>query len=397
MSLRIAAVVVASLGLAVLALPGCSSASSTDPEASSAAVSGFATCARFAPEATDRKVVVSHPFGDDPNRYEVLKLSNEGVLARTNVVFEMGRSNLSVPIVFTPDGQIGLAAQEGGTVGVFRLTAGGQVEVLDPGWNGGFYARELTMDPTGTRVFAADANTADNGGGVYEIAIGCDGKLVSRGLVVPGGLAQAMALFPSNPGRAVLAAGKAFGSAPASNTFLLDVGGAPALKGESDAWGDPDAQISTVGVTFDGKYALVGDAGISVGDRLSVVNLATMKPRQVLSTRAPFAIVTSPWNNAAIVVNGDNADQISALSYDPSNDTAPFTITGAIGSTLPHPLLPGAAVHITRGGLLGRVLVTELLAVRQLQFRSDGTIEDVSQLAWPNDIPEIVGTIGIQP
>ena len=52
---------------------------------------------------------------------------------------------------------------------------------------------------------------------------------------------------------------------------------------------------------------------------------------------------------------------------------------------------------ITRGPLEGRVLIAENVAVRQLQFTKDGAITDVSKLSYPSGIPNIVGTIGVQP
>ena len=390
--MKIVAVAVA----VAVALSGCSSGAGDSVDSSAANVTKptIEKCPRpLAPANRTRKAVVSHPFGDRPNRYEVLSLTAGGTLARSGVEFEMGRASSAVPIVFTPDGKIGLAVQEGGTVGVFRVTSSGGVEVIDAGWYGGFHAGGLTMDPTGSRVFAVDQNTAEHGGGLYELAIGCDGRLSSRGLVVPGGRGQAFTFIPGVPTRGVYFAARAFDSAPTSNTFLLDVSAAaPTLVAQGDGFGDALAIVSSIGITADGKYALVGDGGIGAGNRVAVVSLASMKQRQLLETAFPYSIATSPWNNAAIVVNGDSADEITTLGYAAANEETPFSITGTIPSNL-----PGVAVSVTRGARSGRVLVAELSSVRQLQFTEDGHVDDVDRLHFPATIDDIVGTIGIEP
>lgn len=389
------------VAFAALAFVGCSGAPEDAAEVSTEALtesSLLAECPRPLPAADrTRKAVISHPFGDNPNRYEVLNLATNGNLTRAGVNFEMGRANSFVPIVFTPDGKVGLVAQDSGTIGVFRFESNGRVTVVDPAWSGGFSVRALTMDPNGTRVFAVSADTEENGGGVYEVAIACDGHLQLRGRAVPGGQANAMTFLPTNPKKAVLFAGRAFGSEPPTNTFLLDVGATTSVAAKGDSFGDMDAIASSIGVTPDGKYALIGDDSLTAGNRVAVVALPSMQPKQLLSTRAPFSIVTSPWNNAAIVVNGDDSDTIEGARYDANNTTAPFRLTGPISGPLPGALLPGVAVQVSRGGLKGRVLVAELLAVRQLQFSSAGGVREVSQLDWGKTTENIVGTIGLQP
>ena len=380
---------------------GCAS-STTDGEEGAAPLTEDATsCNNGALPAADRtrKVVVSHPFGTDPAVYEVLNLSASGTLTKTGKKFSMGQANSFAPIVFTPSGKIGLATQQDGTIGVFRFETNGSVTVVNKAWSGGFYANAITMDPSGTKAYAVDSDTVENGGGVWQIAIGCDGTLTTTARTVTGGGATAMSLVPTNKKNAVLYANSAGASEPTSNAFLVDVGVTPAtVKVGGDAFGDQVAHSSAIGVTLDGKYALIGDDGITAGDRLSVVDTTYMKHRQLFTTRAPFAIVMSPWGNAAIVVNGDDADEISTLRYNPANEDAPFTQTGDIAYTLPRPSLPGAAVQIERGTLKGRVLVAELLAVRQVKFTSAGDVKDVSQLKWPDtDNGQIIGTVGIQP
>jgi DNA-binding beta-propeller fold protein YncE len=362
----------------------------TDPESATA-------CPRPVPAADrTRKVVVGHSFGDNPNRYEVLDLGRTGRLTKTGVTFEMGRA-ADRPIVFTRDGKIGLVAQDGGTIGVFRFDAEGRPEVVHAGFKGGFYGHAVAVDPSGTRAYVVDRNTTAHGGGVYELAIGCDGTLTSRGLVVPGGNADALTFLPNGRPRAVLHAAKAFDSAAKNDTFLVDLNSRPSLVAQGDGFGDQAAIASSIAVTQDGKYALVADDSLSAGNRIAVVTLPTMKQRQILKTTVPYALVTSPFDNAALVVNGDSADEITTIRYDRANDVEPFTIAGPLAYTMPRPQLPGAAVQIMRGTLKGRVLVAELMAVRQVQFARDGSVADVAQTTWEKTMDNIVGTVGVQP
>lgn len=351
-----------------------------------------------APEDRTRKVVVSHPFvsaGTKGTSFEVYELSTAGALSKTNVTFEMGTA-LSSRIVFTPDGLVGLVAQDDGSVGVFSFDESGAVRVVHPAFReGGFYARSVVVDAAGVRAFVLDENTDANGGGVYELAIGCDGTLTSRGRVIPGGTAHAMALLPGEPNKAVLAAGRAFGSAMGDDAHLVDLD-ALSLVASGRAFGSGNAIVSSVAVMPDGKYALVADDGVVAGNRVAVVALPAMTLVQTITTDYPAAVVASPFGNAAIVLNDDSTDEISVLRYDPANAT-PFTNTGYMTYAFPKPQIPVTAALVERGALKGRVLVSENLAVRQLQFELDGTVTDVERFSSGAGIPAIVGVVGVQP
>jgi DNA-binding beta-propeller fold protein YncE len=361
-----------------------------------------ASCPRpQAPADRPRKVVISHPFGadagDKATEFEVLDLAIDGTLSRPTpaVTFSMGTA-LDAPIVFTPDGEIGLVAQDDGSLGVFRLGTGAPV-VLEAAYKAGFYARAVIVSADGTRAWVLDANTADNGGGVYELAIGCDGKPASHGLVVSGGNANAMTLLPGAPDRAVLAARKAYASADGKDLHVVDLA-ARTLVGSAAPFGDVSAIPSSIAVTPDGKYALVADDGILAGNRIAVAALApSPAPVQVLSTPYPAAVVASPYGNAALVLNDDSTDQIHVLSYDASNTTAPFAITGELAYKFGKPQIPVTASTIDRGSLKGAVFVSENVAVRQLRFEANGTVTDVAKLASPSGTSGIVGVVGVQP
>jgi DNA-binding beta-propeller fold protein YncE len=379
-------------------LTACSGTSPAEPEDGGESVDALlaATCPRNPPPANrTRKVVVSHPFGDNPNRYEVLNLSSTGELSFTGMTFEMERAGYN-PIVFTPDGKIGLVAHDNGSIGVFRFDSAGRPVVVESAFRGSFYGHSITVNPSGTRAYVVDRNSEAHNGGIYELVIGCDGRLTEKGRVVPGGNAHALAFMPNNEKRVVIHAKKAFTSAETSDTFLVDVT-RPALVAQGDGFLDQSALVSSLAITPDSKFALVADDSINAGNRVAIVTLPSMKHRQMFETRAPFALVTSVWNNAALVVNGDSADDMQAMTYDKDNDTEPFKLTGSVPWVYPRPQLPGAAVQITRGALKGRVLVAELVAVRQVQFTRAGAITDTKQTSWDKTVENIVGTVGVQP
>src|SRR5207245_4703195 len=172
----------------LLLVLGCNA--STTSEVTDLALSTGAdltpACARQ-PAAADRtrKVVVSHPFaasGQKDTRFEVLELDTSGTLTKTNLTFNMGTAN-SRAIQFTPDGEIGVVAQDDGSLGVFRFDAAGMVQVINAAFKGGFYATDVAVDAGGAWVL--DENTDNNGGGLYRVDIGCDGMPQARGRVIP--------------------------------------------------------------------------------------------------------------------------------------------------------------------------------------------------------------------
>src|SRR5687768_4007220 len=126
-----------------------------------------AACPRI-PAAADRErfVIVSHPYdasSQASNAWEVLRLDATGVLSSSAVTtFTMGRA-FDGEIAFTPDGEVGVVAQEDGTVGAFRIDSTGAVTVVHSNLGGAFYAGSVVMDPSGERVFVLDQQTIGNG------------------------------------------------------------------------------------------------------------------------------------------------------------------------------------------------------------------------------------------
>ena len=377
--------------------PGVDSATAQD----AAAGDGGGGCPRvLAPADRARKVVVSHPFkasGEKALDFEVLDLSAAGVLTRptTPVTFAMGTA-LETPIVFTPDGEVGLVSQDDGSIGVFRFpTGGGAPVVVHAAFQGDFYAGGIVLAADGSHGWVLDSNTGDNGGGVYEIVIACDGTLTSRGLVIPGGGATAMALLPTDPTKALLSAKQAFASPANTDVHLVDLA-AHKVLGSVAPFGDQKAIVSSIAIMADGKNALIADDGINVGDRIAVVGLGTtLTALGVLATPFP-SVVGSPFGNAALALNGDSTNQIHVISYD-ATKPAPFAITGELAYQFGKPQIPTTASAIDRGALRGTVLVGENLGVRKLVFGADGKVTDAALLTYPDGIPNIVGVVGVQP
>jgi len=105
----------------------------------------------------------------------------------------------------------------------------------------------------------------------------------------------------------------------------------------------------------------------------------------------------SPFGNALLLLNTDGEDALRVVKYDAANDTTPFTITGEVTLLGGKTELPSLASVIDRGTLLGRVLVAENVAIRQLAFAKDGTITDIGAKLTYDGIPGIVGSLGVEP
>ena len=142
-------------------------------------------CGRTArPADGPRKVVVSAPYGDGgaaATSYRVLDLTAAGELSDSGASFQMGRA-FDGEIAFTPDGAVGIVAQDDGTLGVFRFDDSGAAEVVHAAFAGDFYAARVVMDPGGDVAYVIDTQWRENGGGIYRVAIGCDGTLTELGL-----------------------------------------------------------------------------------------------------------------------------------------------------------------------------------------------------------------------
>lgn len=361
-----------------------------------------AGCARV-PGAADRTryVVVAFPYdssGGKASEYGVYALSVEGALTATGKRFRMGRATAG-QIVFTPDGQVGLVAQEDGTIGVFRLAADGTPTVVDPGFKDAGYAARLVMDPSGDRVYVMDSQWRESGGGVYAARIGCAGELLDAAQLAPAKLAYG--LVPVGRGRAVAYAVDILDSVAPDTAHLLTLG--PPMRRLSGvaAFPEDDAIVSSAAATSDGAYVLLGDNSeySGHGDRLAVVAVEgdRLRAAQLLTAvQDPVGIALSPYGNAGLIVSG-YGDAVLPFLYDASQPMAPVTLRPQPTYTGKRPQLPDTAVVVERGRLKGRVVLSENVGLRQMEFLADGTLRDLALTSTGTGYPSITGALGVQP
>lgn len=363
---------------------------------------GIQPCPRSpGPDDKPRFVVVSHPFagaGQKATDFEVLALSSDGELSSTGTHFSLGVA-VDGEIAFTPDGEIGVVAQDDGSLGVFRVNAGGTIEVIHTAFSGSFYAARVVAGERGDTMYVLDSQWRNNGGGIYRIRIGCDGKLTDEGLIAAGKLPYAMALLGS--GRALVAARDLLSSQAGDDAHLLDLGQAQVVAG-ADAFGDDEAIVSDLVVTHDGRHALLADNSAystTGGNRVAVVAVdaagGSVAPVQILKDlKDPVGFAVSPYDNAALVL-GAQADSVWVLDYAPQGNP-PFALRGKLTATTPT-LLPGVAVMLERGKLTGRVLIAENVSLRQVQFKPDGSVEEIAIYDFGAGVTAIPGVLGVQP
>ncbi len=329
---------------------------------------------------------------------EVLKLSADGTLTRPGTTFDLGGPP-ETNFAFTPDGQlavVGLGAGKG--LATVRIAADGAVTVVTGATNDSIKvsADALIPDADGKRLYALDPNTTANGGGLHAVRLHCDGTLTDEGLVLPGERATAFAFF-GGADKALYVGGKAGDLFQYLQPLTLN-GATATASGAAKIFPDEDAIPSSVAVTPDGKYALVNDVGFGAGNRVGVVDLATLATKQVLALPGPEAIVQSPFGNALLFVQSDTNDAYRLATYDASNATTPIGF-GAKLAVARKVELPSNPVTIAAGTLKGRVLLAEVSGVRQVQFAADGTIADKGLFSMDvdKDLLNAVENLGVQP
>jgi hypothetical protein len=355
------------------------------------------------PDDYTRKVVVARPYnasGQKASVFSVLTLPVSGKLADTGQTFSLGSRASSGEIVFTPDGEVGLVALENGTVGVFTFDAAGQVQVIHPALQTAGYTTRVVMGLDGQRAYLLSAQWRNNGGGVYSVKINCDGSLTDEGLVAASKLPYTMALLEGQP-RALVVADDILSSQAGHDVHLLGLGASWSVLAGVDGFGDDEAIVSNAALTADQRFLLVADISVfssTAGNRVAVVEILAnnqLKAVQVLKPLTdPASVVASPYNNAALVLNGEG-NAITVLDYMPQV-SPPFKVRGPLAASS-KPLLPIDAVMVGRGALKGRVLVTENTAIRQVQFEASGQVSESELFSLGSGYTAIPGAIGIQP
>lgn len=362
-----------------------------------AAIDGPASACPREPKSPERTrhIVVGKPYdtaGAKANVYEVIAVSATGELTRPNRTFTMGRGAFG-SIAFTPDGEVGMIAQEGGTIGVFTIDDAGMVTVVHEALAGDVYASRIFADPNGEHAWILDGNTRENGGALYRATIGCDGALSDIMLVAPARLPSGVAF--SN-GRMIVAAGNILDSMPTGHdVHLLDRAMPPARLAGADAFGDDMQIVAGSALSADGSTYFIGDASAGGNNRVAIVTIGATEitPLARLPLADPQGIATSPFGDVAIVTTAIG-DAITILDKAGAGDT--WRIRGPV-ATPSKPLLPGDVATLHRGTLRGRVFVSENVSIRQLAFREDGSVENLGSLAFGSGLENILGAIGITP
>jgi hypothetical protein len=336
-----------------------------------------------------RYIAVNLPFATmDGDGYELLELDMNGTITRPGTSFDLGRSFLG-QIAFTPDGEVGLVAQDDGTVGVFHIDSAGDVTVVHAAYDSGgddqFYADSVVVHPDGQRAFILNSQWRKYGGGIWEAYINCDGSLDDARQVAAARLPYALAF--TDDSTAVVAAKDMLDTVADDTAYLLDLD-APSVVASADAFGHTDAIVSDIALSVSGAYAIISDSSIISQNSVARVAVgdSTLTPSGTLTIFDPVAVVASPFDSTAMVITGEG-DGVHYVDMTTFTALTEITYVGA------SPQLPGAAVMISRGDLQGRVLIAVNQGVHQVDFVDSAPPTDVGLTSFGS----IIGAIGVQP
>ena len=110
-----------------------------------------------------------------------------------------------------------------------------------------------------------------------------------------------------------------------------------------------------------------------------------------------FFLTSASADRAYRVLYAPNGVDAGADAGDAGSVLGPLEVLTTIGKA---PELSSTGAVITRGALRGRIVLGEVVALRELQFHEDGSITNVSTLAMPggaDDLSASVGAIGVTP
>jgi hypothetical protein len=354
-------------------------------------------CRDLAPADRERFVVVGRKFVAPGNEWEVLRLSTNGTLARTGVVFAMGEST-DARTVFTPDGRVGVAVQDDGTIGIFEIAEDGTVTVIDAGFGGGdrFYANFVRMAPDGSHVVVGDGNTTENGGGLYRVDLDCTtGAPTYVGLLAD--VNNAWAGTPLGDARWIVGSnGGALGVEDGTDVQDLRVGETWTLIDGVETSPEP-AAFNALEAARDGSFVLAADAGLFSENEVTLVSVQAdgLTTGGSIAAAAPYDVAIAPEGDVALV---SALEDDALFVVDVEGDQ--LSIRGELAYAGPGSLLPAKMGVIERGGLDGLVLVAELYGVRVVSFDGGGVVTDHGLTYTGGDNQESAQTpvgIGVQP
>jgi hypothetical protein len=348
------------------------------------------------PAAADRtrRVVIAHPYTADSmksNEWEVLDLSATGELTRPGHTFTMGRAYIG-EVAFTRDGKIGIAPQEDGSLGIFKLDDAGVPTVLQANFQGSFYAAHVVVAPTG-EIYVLDTQWRNNGGGIYELAIDCDDKVTDKGMVAASKLPAALAFAGAHQ---VVAAVDIGDSAMGGDVHIVSLGG-PTVIASADAFADDMQIVGGAALTHDGSAFLVGDTSQfgTEPNRIAVVPITGMQlgtPYMIPNIEDPIALLAHPFADKVLVVSG-----FGDALFQLAKTAGTWASSGMITYQGAKPQLPGGAVMVDRGSLAGLVLVAENTGVRRVEMFAGGAIVDRGLFSLGAGLANTTGAIGVTP
>ena len=356
---------------------------------------GPEACPRTLAEADrERFVVVGHP---QARSYEVLSLATDGTLTETGNTFTMGRS-AEAPIVFTPDGQVGVAAQQDGTLGVFTLAEDGTPTVVHANYDGVFRANRVVMDPSGESAWILDSQWRETGGGLYRVYFGCDGSIVREEKVTESRLPYALGFEES--GNAIVVAANVLNSRAGEDIHRVDLEGLEVLAG-ANPFTHSDWIVSGFAIGTAEQHAFMGDTNDfgEVPNSVAVIGLGdeetVLSSLQTVEVDDPTTILVSPFDDAVLVVS-TNGNAIVQYDYFTASPT-PLTEVGELTYAERAPALPTIGDTVTRGTLAGLALIAENVAVRVVLFENEGVVTDLGPLELGTGNDAITNALGIQP
>ncbi len=330
----------------------------------------------------DRALLVNLAYDGDGTGWTVFTLSADGSLTPTGASFSGGRTYLN-PGVFTPDGSLGVVALDDGTLAFFAVDDSGGVTVVETGFTTGFYAESLAMHPSGERLYIADRNWVENGGGVYVLDLDCETGLPSLPTDLPldslGRLAEAklpggILTVPGRLDRLVMVAGEG-----RTDVTLLDANTGEALDQIDAFLDDDDAWLATGAITPAGDLVLVTDTS-SWSARENAVAAITLAGDSLghagIDDLFDGVGIGIGADGTTAVVSSGFGDDILRLSLDASAADA-VSVEGSLSTTGGRPQIPGGIVTVQRGSLAGTSLVAEVTGIRQLALGPDGMATDL--------------------
>lgn len=370
------------------------STTSTGTSTTSTGGGGAPACAELAPADRDRFVVVGRPAIPD---YQVLVLSEAGELTATEHTFTMGEAN-DVPIAFTPDGRIGVAVQNDGSLGVFTLAEDGTPTVVDPAFQPGgnmeFYASSVIMSPEGDHLISVSQNWPESGGGLYRVDLDCAAgtpTLVGKQIESK----NAWSVLSLGGGRWAIAGKGAGGIEDGTEVHDIREGDPWTRAGGADAFPHQDAIMDGFASARDGSFLLVGDTAAFIPEP-NVVGFVGVDAGGFSSKGTPveiedpFAIVVGPSSRVALIASGFG-DALFVADVDPTA-AEPISIRGEV-DYVKNPQLPGKMTMVQRGALDGLVLGSDVDGVRMVRFVGDDVVDHG---VYTDSGSNIIG-IGIQP